>query len=413
MEENPSGMAVAVSRWTSLPDDILYNILDRLDPTKSIAISDTTFDIKLGYNLYQTPHHLFILDNLFTIFANLPLLNTFRLQLPHAICLKPWSRHIIGSWVRRLREHKLQHFEFTTHYSCSPYDGYRVDIPSVFRLNSLLSLDLNLCMDGFCWSIPNSIDLPNLNKLSLILVDYTNLGMLIRSCPSLRDLTFNIHKHREVKKDSISISSKKLKRLIVYLHGSSILELVIDAPKLEDLNFSSDCLFFDEIMFDSINHVKSLTLVRPSPLLDNYRTTTTKTTVFLNMTRLKLALGSFKRIEDLSSMLHCPNLEELVLDVTQIDWMVITQKPKVITLLEHLKRLELQMKTVRLDQDLLELAAYILRSVPVLEKLILYAKWSYSTKSLAKDQFCRSLFECPRSSPHCQIELLGAYGSQV
>ncbi|XP_074288002.1 putative FBD-associated F-box protein At5g22720 [Silene latifolia] len=417
MKENPSNLAVA--RWIYLPNDILVDIFNRLGlcPTTSVTFSATTFDIKLGgYDLYDTPLLWNILDNLFTIFANLPLLKTFSLQLPNAslYVIKPSSWDVIASWARRLRQHNLQHFEVKTYRSsCVPYGLYRVNIPSVFRINSLVSLDLNLCMDDFLWCIPNSIDLPNLKKLSLILADYTNLGILIRSCPSLRDLNFTIHKRQ---KDSIiQISSKRLKRLNVCLYGwSSILELIIiDAPKLKHLNFFSDRKSCDELIFDSISHVKSLTLLYSSPLLHNYPTTT-KTTIFPNMTRLKLNLGHFKKLEDLSSMLHCPNLEELVLEVTNFYGMDIPQKPKVKPL-EHLKRLDLEMDGIRLDEELLELAAYILRSALVLEKLILYARSSFihPNNSLPEDEFYRSLYKYPRISSHCQIELSGAYGSPI
>ncbi|XP_074287722.1 FBD-associated F-box protein At5g22730-like [Silene latifolia] len=417
MKENPSNLAVA--RWIYLPNDILVDIFNRLGlcPTTSVTFSATTFDIELGeYDLYDTPLLWNILDNLFTIFANLPLLKTFSLQLPNTslYVIKPSSWHVIASWARRLRQHNLQHFEVKTYRSCVPYGGYyRVNIPSAFRINSLVSLDLNLSMYEFLWCIPNSIDLPNLKKLSLILADYKNLGILIRSCPSLRDLNFTIHKVQKANKDSIQISSKRLKRLNVCLYGSSsILELIIiDAPKLKHLNFSSDRLSCDELIFDSITHVKSLTLLYSSPLLHNYPTTT-KTTIFPNMTRLTLALGNFKKLEDLSSMLHCPNLEELVLEVTSFYGMDIPQKPKV-NPFEHMKRLDLEIKAIRLDGELLELAAYILRSAPVLEKLILYAKSSYihSNNSLPEDEFYRSLYKYPRISSHCQIELSGAYGS--
>ncbi|XP_074287725.1 F-box/FBD/LRR-repeat protein At5g53840-like [Silene latifolia] len=433
MDQNPSSeLSAERKRWSSLPDDIISNILSRLDLPQNlvITISDTTFNITQSNKVKNIPEIIPILDNIFTVFTT-PLLKTVSLHLHRDSYTYRSLDRAIDSWARRLRCSNVEHFKSTSnsrHY----HKGGQVDAPSVFQIQSLVSLDLDLSTGGFAWTFPDSINLPNLKKLSSIFFndDVKCIEKLLSSSPSLEDLTFTLIKESGCPKPSadgsLTIVGTNLTRLSITLHGFygfedfTRLNLHFDTPKLEHFNFTAPrlALSYNQIIrqfIDSISHVNSLVFDIAYNMMMPSSNPNIKT-IFPNVTHLTWTLGRFERLETLPLLLPCPKLEVLVLKCVNSDNDVGVIPDAKTTLYEHMKRIELNMTRVRFDEEILKLTKYFLRSASCLEKLVLNASFTctYDNCHLAEAaRFHRSLLDCPRRSSFCEIEFLGVYHSLI
>ncbi|XP_074287701.1 F-box/FBD/LRR-repeat protein At5g53840-like [Silene latifolia] len=432
MDQNPSSeLSVEHKRWSSLPDDIISNILSRLDLPQNfdITISDTTFDITQSNIVENIPEIIPILDNIFTIFTTPLLINTVRLHLQRDSYKYPSLCRAIDSWARRLRCCNVEHFKSTSKSRYYYIDG-QVHAPSVFQIQSLVSLDLDLSTGGFAWSFPDSINLPNLKKLSSIFVDVKCIEKFMSSSPSLEDLSFTLIKESECPKPfadgSLTIVGPNLTRLSITLcrfygfEDFTRLNLHVDAPKLEHFNFTAPRLPVSRNqiirqLINSVSHVKSLVLNIARDAAMSYNSPNIKT-IFPNVTHLTWTLGRFERWETLPLLLPCPKLEVLVLKFVDSGNNVGVIPDAKTTLYEHLKRLELNTTGVRFDDKFLKLTKYFLRSASCLEKLVLNASFMYTSDnyhSAEAARFHRCLLDCPRRSSFCEIEFLGVYHSLI
>ncbi|XP_074287734.1 FBD-associated F-box protein At4g13985-like [Silene latifolia] len=412
MEQNPNDQSILQHhRSISLPYDILNIIifLLKFPQRTNFTISDSTFFIDLSEPVENNFSEFWnILDNLFTIFTA-PSTNTFRIHLHETLFEEPSIRAILHSWTRRLRARNFQHVEIRS--TCCFY-GDKVFPPSIFQIHSLVSLNLDyIYFEEFDQFVSHPIILPNLKKLKLGVVDYGILEWLLSCCPSIEDLFFRIETTPTSNKGP-SITSKNLKRLRIshfLARGPrDFIEIIIDAPTLEYLYFSGS--FLSMRMFDLIPNVKALDLGgRSTTRLYN---STTKM-IFPSWTHLTLHLGYeiFKAIFE-QKMLHCPNLENLVLQFYGTNFYDFIWEPEAkFGLVEHVKHLELRMTVIRFNQRTLDLVTWLLGSAPVLEKLVLFANQSYSDDK-SKAQFQQGVIEFAEDSSRCQIEFLGAFNKQ-
>ncbi|XP_074287709.1 putative F-box/FBD/LRR-repeat protein At5g44950 [Silene latifolia] len=405
-------------RWSSLPDDIVFKIISHLNFPKDqfvITISTTIFSIKQlygsdrnAYNVYE-PCCWTIFDNLFNLFTS-PVIATFYLSLHASFYKQPLCWPIIDTWAKRLRARNIRHF------TIKKFGGYRflkpVWLPSIFRMHSLLSLTLYFHFKEISWTDQLSmVLLPNLKKLHLVSSNYGLMEELISRCPSLEDLSLILN--HDPQKNSISITSKKLKRLYINLHyyyyvSSSILNVILDAPILEHYRYVAGSILSME-MLDSILNVKSLALRAQPDQLKFYNSP--KKTVFPNLSHLTLSFPSkiYLKIFD-EQLLCCPNLKVLKLHFIIYDprEMILNEDVKFV-LLEPVKRLEVYMNDYQFSKQMANLVIWLLRSAKVLEKLVLSSHDLFSYSNSAKSQFFQTLFECVESTLRCQIELLGGY----
>ncbi|XP_074287785.1 uncharacterized protein LOC141612936 [Silene latifolia] len=381
------------NRWNSLPDDIIAKIIADLKFPRgaTVTITTTDFNIKLLIPVeYNISKFWNILDNLFTLFTT-PSMNTFSIELARSLYLEPCVKPILDSWARRLRDCNIQHMAMLGYSKIVD----RVCPRSVFQINSLVSLHLSslFFVKDYDWFVSHPIILPNLEKLSLGSVDYGFLGRILSSCPSLVYLCFSLY----VKPISVSISSKSLKRLRTTLDMSSVLEdidVVIDAPILENFSFIANSLFVSMRTFDSIfNLFNSPTKI-----------------IFPNLTNLSLfEINSFELLMATlkQQMLHCPNLKVLVLHFST-EYDIVWDTKAIFVLVEHVKHLKLIMGTVRIDQQTLNFVTWLLTSAPVLKKLVISGRGTRpSDDSLTK--FRKTLLECAENTSRCQIKFLGGY----
>ncbi|XP_074287805.1 putative F-box/FBD/LRR-repeat protein At1g78760 [Silene latifolia] len=381
------------NRWNSLPDDIIAKIISDLKFPRgaTVTITATDFNIKLLISVeYNISKFWNILDNLFTLFTT-PSMDTFSIELDRSLYLEPCVKPILDSWARRLRDCNTRHMAMLGYSKIVD----RVCPRSVFQIHSLVSLHLSslFFVKDYDWFVSNPIILPNLEKLSLGSVDYGSLGRILSSCPSLVCLCFSLY----VKPISVSISSKSLKRLRITLDMSPVLEdidVVIDAPILENLTFIANSLFVSMRTFDSIfNLFNSPTKI-----------------VFPNLTNLSLfEINSFDLLMATlkQQMLHCPNLKVLVLHFSTM-YDIVWDSKAIFVLVEHVKHLKLIMGTVRIDQQTLNFVTWLLRSAPVLKKLVINGRGTRpSDDSLS--QFRKTLLECAEDTSRCQIKFLGGY----
>ncbi|XP_074287789.1 F-box/FBD/LRR-repeat protein At5g53840-like [Silene latifolia] len=269
-------------------------------------------------------------------------------------------------------------------------------------MHSLVSLDLNTC-HRIAASTTRSINLPNLKKLQLSWINYECLRRLLSCCPSLEELSLSVN---EFEKHSVSLTSKKLKRLCMRLAGVSMVDVIIDAPILDELNYSSSSILSMQ-MLDSVSNVKSLELEAYTTRVSRGRPM--KTIIFLNLTHLQLVGCLPLVIEAIGLMVHCPKLEVFVLRLIIFDKMV-WNKEVVFVPVEHVKRIELHTSTIvdQFGEEMLNLVTLLLRSAKVLEKLTLYGRRTYFNY-LNKPRFYQTLFECVEATSQYQVELLGVY----
>ncbi|XP_074287744.1 putative F-box/FBD/LRR-repeat protein At5g25850 [Silene latifolia] len=391
--------------WSSLPDDIIFDLFSRLGLPREavITVSTTKFIIKQilkpTYNIYE---FWTALDNFFTVFIP-PLINTFCLNLHTDHYDEPRCWPIIDAWARRLSTYNIQHF--TANKFCRYRSDDHVYPISIFRMHSLVSLELNLC-PHIALNAPRYINLPNLKKLILYSINYRSLKALLSCCPSLEYLFLSVN---EPKYRLVSLTSKKLKRLCITLEGPDIHDVVIDAPILEKLDYSSKSIL-SMPMLDKISNVKSLELRVCSTNLGR-NLIFKRTFIFPNLTRLQLTMCSPEIFKAIGLMVHCPKLDVFVLRVINPNKMVWNQEA-VFVPVEHVKRIELHTGTLfnQFGEEMLNLVTLLLRSAKVLEKLILMACGSLSNYThLAKNKFYRALYECVEATSRCQVKFLGAY----
>ncbi|XP_074287733.1 putative FBD-associated F-box protein At5g56560 [Silene latifolia] len=401
-------------RWSSLPDDIVFKIISHLNFPKEfvITISTTIFSIKqlyknTAYNVNESRYWT-IFDNLFNLFTT-PVLDTFYINLHYSFYKQPLCWPMIDTWAKRLRACNIRQFTIKKFSGCR----YMKPVlpPSIFRMNSLLSLTLYFYFEEIAWSDQLSmVLLPNLKKLHLISSNYGLMEELISRCPSLEDLSLILND--DPQKNSISITSKKLKRLYINLHyyyvSLSILNVILDAPILEHYRYVAASILSMQ-MLDSILNVKSLALCAQPDQLKFYNSP--KKTVFPNLSHLTLSLPSkiYLKIFD-EQLLCCPNLKVLKLHFIIYNPMeMILNEDVKFVLVEPVKRLEVYMNDYRFSKQMANLVTWLLRSAKVLEKLVLSSHDLFSYNNSAKSQFFQTLFECVESTSRCQIELLAGY----
>ncbi|XP_074287713.1 putative F-box/FBD/LRR-repeat protein At5g25850 [Silene latifolia] len=403
-------------RWSSLPDDIVFKIISHLDLPIDfvITISTSIFSInelytsnRTAYNVYE-PYCWTVFDNLFTLFTT-PLIDTFYLNLRASFYEQPLCCPIIDTWARRLSSCNIRHF------TVNNFGGFGLcDLvfpPRIFQMHSLVSLKLYFYFKEISWSDKLSmILLPNLKKLHLVSSNNGLLEELISRCPSLEDLTLTlIRLSRDTQKNSISITSKKLKRLYINqrYRSSSIFKVILDAPILEHYRYVVGSILSMQ-MLDSILNVKSLALLRQDYCpLKFYNSP--KKTVFPNLSHLTLSLPFevYQKIFD-EQFLCCPNLKVLKLHLSGHTNMILNEDVKFV-LVEQVKRLEMYMNDYRFSKQTVNLVTWLLRSAKVLEKLVLSSHGPFYYDKSAKSQFYQTLFECVESTSRCQIEFLGDY----
>ncbi|XP_074287788.1 FBD-associated F-box protein At5g60610-like [Silene latifolia] len=208
MGQKPSVPAVYRHRLISLPEDIIFEIISRVGLPREVVItfSTTNFSIKQTsaptYDLYV---FWTALNNLFAVLIP-PIVDTFCLDLNIAHYREPRCWPIIDAWARQLRACNIQHFTATKFSRNSSYE--HVYPLSIFRMHSLVSLDLNMC-HRIASTTTNSINLPNLKKLRLSWINYDCLRRLLSCCPSLEDLSVSIN-------DALGITYKQEIKAIMY-----------------------------------------------------------------------------------------------------------------------------------------------------------------------------------------------------
>ncbi|XP_074287738.1 FBD-associated F-box protein At5g60610-like [Silene latifolia] len=278
--------------------------------------------------------------------------------------------------------------------------NHRLYPPSVFLIHSLVTLEMRFySIRDIDWRFPKLIVLPNLKKLYLSELDYADLGRLLGCCQALEDLSLSIDIPQE---SVVLITSKSLKRLAIKLEGKSIRDVIVDTPILEQLDYCSNSVLSIQ-MLDSIPNVKSLKLRTGSPTrFNNFRTTLSE------LIRLELSLNSeiFQAIFD-QQMMHCPNLEVLVLDFFgyyEITW----NQEAMFMLVQQVKHIELCAYVDRFSKYGLSLVIWLLRSAPVLKKLVISGYGTLpSDDSLSK--FRNIVLKCAENTSCCQIDFLGLY----
>ncbi|XP_074287735.1 FBD-associated F-box protein At5g60610-like [Silene latifolia] len=393
-------------RWSSLPDDIIFEIISRVGLPRKVVItvSASNFTIEQtvapNYNIYEL---WTTLDNLFTVFIP-PFIDTFSFNLHTDHYDEPRCWPIIDAWARRLSACNIQHFRAYKAFRYRPHE--HVYPLSIFRMHSLISLDLSLC-SRITSRAPYSIILPNLKKLRLRYVNYECLRQLLSCCPSLEDLSSSIN---ESMKHLVSLTSKKLKRLCIILKGFSIVDVVIDTPILEEL-----IIYWYPIVsvrtFESISKVRSLELHGSWARLEcNPRNTIT----YPNLTDLKLVTCSPELFKAIGLMLDCPKLEVFVIymDTTDSIKKMVWDQEAVFGPVEHVKHINLYMNTIVdiFSENIVNIVTLLLRSAKVLEKLTLFGYGPLKNQRyLAIPQFHQTLAECVEATSRCQLELLGAY----
>ncbi|XP_074314954.1 F-box protein At4g09920-like [Silene latifolia] len=403
------------NRWSSLPDDIIAKIISHLDVIprgSTITISTTNFDVKLyKRDTNNISEFWSILDNLFTIFTT-PCIENFSIDLDHTLYDEPCVRPILYSWARRLRACSIKHIAIQSLARC--HFGDRVCPPSVFQIHSLVSLRLSSLFinneyDRFV-SLP--IILPNLEDLSIGYVKYGLLGRLLSSCPSLTRLCFSLVVEPKDEIFSVSISSKSLKRLNIFLDMLSVredIDVIIDAPILEHLYFSANnSSFLSMRTFNSISNLKSLTL--GGGLATKLFNSPTKI-IFPNLTYLALFSVNSSLIFNATlkqQILHCPKIEVLLLHFSVLCKIVWDTKAILLVPIEHVKHLTLDMTILRINRQTLNFVTWLLRSAPVLKKLVIRG---YGTRPSddSLSEFCKTLLKCAEDTSRCQIDFLGGY----
>ncbi|XP_074287737.1 putative F-box/FBD/LRR-repeat protein At5g25850 [Silene latifolia] len=292
-------------RWISLPDDIFLEIIARVGLPREVVItvSTTNFSIEQTHApTYDLNKFWTALDNLFTVLVP-PITDTFCLDLNIAHYSEHRCWPIIDAWARQLRACNIQHFT-ATKFSRNISDEHVYPL-SIFRMHSLVSLDLNMC-HRIASSTSYSIILPNLKKLQLSWINYECLRRLLSCCPSLEDLSVSIY---ESKTHSVSLTSKKLKRLCMRLEGVSIVDVIIDAPILDKLNYSTMSTLSMQMLDSVSNIIKSLELEVYNIGVSRG---SKKRIIFPNLTYIQLSC-SWHLVIDTISMVHFPKLEVIVL----------------------------------------------------------------------------------------------------
>ncbi|XP_021765514.1 F-box/FBD/LRR-repeat protein At5g22660-like [Chenopodium quinoa] len=333
-------------RLSSLPDPILIDILSRL-PTNTAATTAilsprwhylwthiTSIDINC--RKFTTSIDKFAdIDKVFQRLAS-PLINSFTLRGCDRSRGSEWlsdlSKHV-NSWLHQICDSKVQKIcikvierDFKLMNTVTPSIIFQTPALVVLELVSELSCFVpdHAIKDD---TTTTNFNLPKLKKLSVtVLLFHCNFwGRLIKSCPSLENLSMVICHIRQPRKiiADINISAKNLERLNLELIGCKLLaKVTIDAPSLKYLSVSdsnpsltllpeSNVMILNINKFlGSISHVSSLTL--------DLIAFTFSTRFYPNLSYLRLNThftnNEYKMLLVLFRL--CPNLEVLVLSST-------------------------------------------------------------------------------------------------
>uniref|UniRef100_A0A803LUC8 F-box domain-containing protein n=1 Tax=Chenopodium quinoa TaxID=63459 RepID=A0A803LUC8_CHEQI len=247
-------------RLSSLPDPILIDILSRL-PTNTAATTAilsprwhylwthiTSIDINC--RKFTTSIDKFAdIDKVFQRLAS-PLINSFTLRGCDRSRGSEWlsdlSKHV-NSWLHQICDSKVQKIcikvierDFKLMNTVTPSIIFQTPALVVLELVSELSCFVpdHAIKDD---TTTTNFNLPKLKKLSVtVLLFHCNFwGRLIKSCPSLENLSMVICHIRQPRKiiADINISAKNLERLNLELIGCKLLaKVTIDAPSLKYLS---------------------------------------------------------------------------------------------------------------------------------------------------------------------------------
>lgn len=287
--------------------------------------------------------------------------------------------------------------------------------PCIFETQSLVKIELR---GYFNCKLPESgiVSLPNLKELSLngLDFDFQVLRTLFKSCPLLEILFLGV----EFMEDEIvEISAPNLRKLAVYMRGSSYRSIfLIDAPLLEEIDVQ-DCVafyyfvkipsnlqkarihFWDSIFGEGSVHqthipelIRGISNVNSIQLGNNIH-------IFDTLNRMDAA--------NLWSLFH--NLTYLCLSVSKecVNWGARIP----LYLLSKLKRIDVL--AIKGDDNDVCSVYYILSLADVLEQLNIscFANSGKGGKrQLWKEyKFCGKLFTFSRRSITSKIEFNGAY----
>ncbi|XP_074298961.1 F-box protein At4g09920-like [Silene latifolia] len=337
-------------RLSSLHDDILIVIISCL-PLRSAVV--TGLLSRRWRGLWKNISSIIISDHksdykfVFSeVFLNVmrqiksPFIHRFHLEFDDNVSIKHWQRPHY-SWLRRICNWNVRELNLTwTPYF---YGKHKPRLPSyVFQTRSLVSIELDSTYDWELLAYP--IILPNLKKLSLSFCSITCecLGMLIKSCLLLEELSLTSVEFRT--DGYLKCSNQNLRRLFMYLRFGNRSKVVINAPKLEYLDVCASikgviCLDEEPIALREAKHQIS---ENHHPLDDEKKKLMSKfyeaissvawitlnvavlgciSTVFCNVTRLTLKMKTYPDILDTNLLLSllklCPLLDVFTLKLEE------------------------------------------------------------------------------------------------
>ncbi|KNA11711.1 hypothetical protein SOVF_132540 [Spinacia oleracea] len=450
-------------RLSSLPDVILTDILSRLSIHSAAATSVLshrwrrlwTGVFRLNLCFQKSSEFTKIIDHILQQVTSRKL-RDFNLDLSN-VYVTPKSS-AIESWFRDLCSRNVETIIFNAVYKHEDTLSFR--FPACL-VNSQSLVILRLCSSLLELKLPEngnlSFQLPNLKEIRLyFLVNFPLwLGILISSCPLLEDLYLLFNLLYLPEPDTVvRIIAPNLKSFSICM--SYLTEqveryrVVIDAPKLENLDvedwtsiycflqnptklvkayirLESEFISFgeEEGGNEETNYVKEMSkFIGGSCNVNNLvlmLKSSTNTLTYLNSFDLpvfsNLTYLETNFLKVLLVSLHCfPNLEHLKVrlysgdcPIEQRNWCAPDSIPD--CLVSKLKTI--QISGLQGVGDELILLAYILCNAVVLKSLIVnvYMKDAVYTRdergkayAVWKEcQFCRSIFEFPRSSSACEV----------
>ncbi|XP_021716021.1 F-box/FBD/LRR-repeat protein At1g16930-like [Chenopodium quinoa] len=437
-------------KLSSLPDDILANILSRLQINSAVATSVlshrwrylwtgvTTFNVHYVSKPASNKFSTVVVDIVRQLTSQ--TLHVFKLKLSSLSNL--CNPSVADSCFREVCGRNVEQVIIEEDL---PYSKVCFPIPSfLFSSKNLVVLILR-GMIKFNSPENTDIQLPNLKKISLnYMVDVPQqfLGNLFRSCQCLIDakLIFNHYITQSEPQIVLNISAPNLRslqiRLLEHMYNQKP-KILIDAPKLETLNlvsFTSDYysiqnpsklvkasidMYWNPRHLDGQEMFKfiwQLSSVRELSLLLAHKEHTNlyhclnsvNLGTFPNLERLETNLnyGGWKDL--LLSMRCFPNLRHVSVCLTNMGYTNPVMDPRNWCVPECLSKLKM-LGIYGLDaiDDELVLLEYILRNALVLEKLyVVRGRCIIGEKDdrlRGMCNFCESLFRLARASSTCEI----------
>ncbi|XP_010429724.1 PREDICTED: putative F-box/FBD/LRR-repeat protein At1g78840 isoform X1 [Camelina sativa] len=422
---------------SQLPEDLLHQILLKLDTTGSVRTS--VLSTRWRYLWQRVPGldlYLFVFrDNGLKGFVNRfldldkekPLINQFKLVFDGGQYETEGS-NFINKWVNSVVARGVQHLVLFAYYMASYYrknDCPIIKLPgSISMCETLVHLELvNLGIHSF-----DSVSLPRLETMHFKSVWFSSdaaLERLISSSPLLRDL--NIDKIWNV--EFLRVRSQTLSSLNLNVPGR-ITGVAIDAPRLKRL--SLEFPHFIDLVLNSVSSPIRVCFNNFSLIESDFNSSTMKTLPtylawiskvknlslncstlkamcaysrpqplpeFSNLTHLKVSFSnSVSVIELLATFLaSCPNLKSLQLSICGKLYKVDTSRshaPK--CLLTSLEIVEIYSTAGGT-----ELVKYILGNAAVLKELNLkFPVWEGAKYRL---QFVEKILLLPKRSSVCQV----------